>query len=347
MGVDSAAANSRAVALAASALLRSVREARADTETAADRLELQARRTIDSPVQGFDAAGEPATEEDVLSEALSQIGIGLTLVSAQSALEKPEGVAQLDASISSLESTAETIESGTGNGAGVHGFDTAPGGVLLPVPDAAIQSLDEMSASAAEVATGLLDKARQPLLLAIPEKLRDPIADHVSAHAGRLLRWGLRAVRRGLDLLLSMVDLTLVEKARDKLDQVLAGLQRGDDVRALMSVAIGAEGLRAALAQAPKPEKDPQERRETVTRLAQLSERFGRLCGVLRQIAAVLAGLAGALALVSVALPHATAVTLAGLSIVLGAVVILGRDYTGATDLPGRVRGVRLLVEEA
>jgi len=60
----------------------------------------------------------------------------------------------------------------------------------------------------------------------------------------------------------------------------------------------------------------------------------------------VLVGLGGLLALLHVTLPHSLTVTTIGLALVLGAAVVIGRDYTGASDLPGRVRGVRLVLVE-
>ncbi len=346
MSVDSAVADSRSVATAAAALLRSVRGQGADVQTAVDHLELQARRTIESSVQGFDAADIDVSEEDVLAEALSQIGIGVTLVTAESALEQPQTVDQLDRAVTSLEANATTLESGGAVEAATHGFDTAPDGVLLSVDDAAIQSLDEMSATAADVASTLLDKARKPLMTSVPEPLRNPVTAHADQIAGRLLRWGLRAVARGLDLLLNLVDLAAIERARNKLERILAGLDQGDEPHVLMAFAIGAQEVRDRLAPPAGDSRSSVDdaRRRTVEDLAALADRFARLCVVLRRVAAAIVGLAGALAMVQITLPHATAISIVGLCLVLGAVVVLGRDYTGATDLPGRVRGVRFLV---
>ncbi len=345
MTVETAAAESRSVATAAASLLRSVQGRGGDLDNALDRLELQARRAIESPpVQGFDAAApDTVTDEDVMADALSQLSIGLTLVSAEAAVNQEEGVPHLDDAVSSLEATATVIESGGAAQAAVLGFDTAPDGVLLSLQDAAIQSLDEMSAAATDVATAILDKARKPLMKAVPEQLRDPITTYADEVGGRLLRWGLRAVRKGLDLLLGLVDLALVERARDTIDQILAGLERDEDAETLMAFAIGAQAVRADLQRPADPSSEEAHRR-LVTDLAGLADRFARLCVVLRRIASVIAGLTGVLLVVPIAVPHATPLTVAGLCIVLGAVVVLGRDYTGATDLPGRVLGVRLLV---
>ena len=84
-----------------------------------------------------------------------------------------------------------------------------------------------------------------------------------------------------------------------------------------------------------------------VAELANLSARFGRLCRLLRGVVVALAGAASALALLHVTMPHVVPLTAAGVVLVLGVTIVLGRDYTGASDLPGPVRGVRILLREA
>lgn len=345
MSVDSAAADARSVASAATSFLRSVRSPERDLDTSLDRLEIQARRAIETSEHGFDSSTEPVSDEVVLAEALAQLGIGVTLITAESAAEGPEGADQLEHAVTELEATASALETGAAVEGLVRGFDATPGGVALEVDDAALQALEEMSAAAGGVADTLLDKARKPLLKVIPEQFADPLARYGQEIGGRLLRWGLRAVQRGLELVLSLVDVAAVERVRDSLDLVLAGLDRGEAPHVLMSAAIGAQRVRSELATTPSsPPASEEGQLATVEDLVVLTDRFARLCSILRKVAAAVAGLAAALALLQLTLPHATAVTLAGLALVLGAVVVIGRDYTGASDLPGRVRGVRLVL---
>lgn len=334
--------DARSVGNAASALLRKVRSGQGDVETALDRLELNAVRAIESPVQGFDTGpgGQP-TDEDVLAVALSQLGIGNTLLAAESAVASPEQTDRLESAVLALEGTADALEAEDAESALVQGFDTSPGGVPLPLVDAARTALDEMASTAAEVATAVLDKTLQPIVQRVPDPLPSLGEELDLDIPGRLTRWGLRAVRRGLDLLLRLVDLQAIERVRGRIDQVLARLGQGEDGTVLAGWAIGADAVRASLT-----DRAPSEvgHSALVQELADLTERFLRLCRLLRRVAVVIAGLAATLALLHVTVPHALALTTLGLVLVLGAVVIVGRDYTGATDLPGRVRGVRLVV---
>jgi hypothetical protein len=333
----------RSIGNAASALLRTVGTDQGNLETSLERLELNAVRAVDQSTQRFDAgtSGEP-TEEDMLVVALSQLSIGNTLLAAESAVASPQQTDRLRSAVTELETMADALEAEDALPTLVQGFDTSPDGSLLGVVDAALAALDEMASTAADVATAVLDKALKPLVERVPATLRDLGGELNLDIPGRLARWGLRAVRGGLDLLLQLVDLEAVERVRARIDQVLARLGQGEDSVVLAGWAIGADAVRAILS-----DRDPSQRTERealVRELAELTERFGRLCRLLRRIAVAVASLAATLALLHIALPQAVAVTTLGLVLVLAAVVVVGRDYTGASDLPGRVRGVRLLV---
>jgi hypothetical protein len=201
-----------------------------------------------------------------------------------------------------------------------------------------------MSSSAAVVLTAVLDKTLKPLLEKVPEGLSDLVSFLDEEASGRLLRWGLRAVRQGLDILLGLVDLPVVERVRNRIDEVLEQLGQGRDAAVVAGWAIGAVDVRPAVAVAEmaRPEHGRHER--LLGDLSMLAERFSRLCALLRRIAVAVTGLATALAVAGVTAAHALAVTTLGLVLVLGALVVLGRDHTGSLDLPGRSRGVRLLL---
>lgn len=334
--------DARSVGYAATALLRKVRSDQGDVEAALERLELNAGRAIDNPVQGFDTGpGGQLVDEDVLAVALSQLEIGNTLLAAESALASPEESDRLGSALVALDGTADALEAEDAASTLRQGFDTSPGGTPLPVIDAARAALDEMAAAAAQVATAVLDKTLQPILKHVPDPLPGLAGELDLDIPGRLTRLGLRAVRRGLDLLLRLVDLQAVARVRDQIDQVLAQLGRGEDAAVLAGWAIGADAVRTALT---GREPGEAERSALTRELADLTQQFLRRCLLLRRVAVAVAGLAATLALFHVVVPQALALTTLGLVLVLGAVVLLGRDYTGANDLPGRVRGVRLVV---
>jgi hypothetical protein len=332
--------DARAVGTAAQAMLYAIRSGTGDLDAAVDWLEVNAVRIVGDPVNRFDAPGEPPSEEDLLALAASQLGIGTTLVAAEAAAESTRHADRLDVAITALEGTADSLEMDNAGPAVKQGFDTAPHGTPLDVRAAAYAALDEMAGGAAEVATAVLDNTLKPVVERIPGPVRDLVDGLHLDVGGRLVRWGLRAVRRGLDLLQRLVDIDAIERVRARIDSVLERLGRNEDAGVLAGWAIGADAVRDEVARRNKP----AERAELVAELADLTTRFVRLCGALRGVAIALAGLASVLALLQITLPHAGAITIAGLVLIIGATVVLGRDYTGSDDLPGRVRGVGILL---
>jgi hypothetical protein len=344
MPLDQAITNARSISGAASAFLRAIRAGGSNVERAAERLERQAAAVVSNSVAGFDTNAQvPLSDEELLADSLSQFSIGLTLVAAESATSDGAGTEQLDAAIATLDRTADDLEAGGSEESPVRGFDTRPNGERLSVIDAALAALDEMAETAATVVTSLLNRALRPLIEHLPENLRNTLAELNSDLVGRFVGWGLRAVRRGLDLLLSMVDIPAVEGARDRIDQVLSRLGQGSDPAVLAGWAIGVEDVRDSFGTVPATDPSPEDE-DLVAKLAELASRYSALCTLLKRIAVIITSLAAALALIQVALPHSLAVTAAGLGLVLGALIVLGRDYTGVNDLPGRIHGVRLLV---
>jgi hypothetical protein len=343
---EQAVANARSISGAADAFMRALGTGETNAERAADRLERQAESVMGDSVAAFDSTqqGEAVpSDEELLAQSLSQFSIGLTLVAAESAASDGTRTEGLRDAIATLDRTAAAIEAGGSDESVVRGFDTHPHGERLSVHDAAFVALDEMAGTAATVTIALLSRTLKPLNEYLPGDLGNTLTKLNTDIAGRFVPWGLRAVRSGLDLLLSMVDLPAVESVRNRIEQVLDKLGQGSDSAVLTGWAIGVEDVRHTLDAAQVTEASA-ENDDLVARLAELATRYSSLCKLLRQIAMVVTGLAAALALLNVTWPHSLAVTTACLVLVLGAVIVLGRDYTGASDLPGRVQGVRFLV---
>lgn len=333
--------DARSVGGAADAVARAIRS-NGDVESALDQLELQAAHIVGDSVQGFDADGVEPSDEELLAIAVSQLGIGTTLLCTEAAAAPTAGgsVAELQSAVTTLERTADALEEHGAAAPLEQGFDTRPGGSPLPVADAALAALDEMADAAGDVATAILDRTLKPLVDRVPAPLKDIGTQLGLDIPGRLARWGLRAVRKGLDLLLRLVDFEAVERYRERLDAVLTRLGQGEDAAVLSGWAIGVEAVRAEVTAGRPAGVDEALVRE----LAGLADRFAQLCRLLRRVAGLIAGLAATLALFQITLAHAVGVTALGLVLVLAAMVALGRDYTGASDIPGRVRGVRVLL---
>ncbi|MEV6495676.1 hypothetical protein AB0M20_44730, partial [Actinoplanes sp. NPDC051633] len=322
----------RSIGSATSALARAIERGDTDLDRAVDRLEIQARTAVEDSTRGFDAAsGAAPSDEERLVGALSQLQIGNALLTAESAIASGDA-AGLRSAVASMDRTADAIEVSAAAPALVHSFDIARDGVPLNVLEAAHTALDEMVEGAAGVTTALVTEVIKPLTDRVPEAIKQLGSELLLDLPGRLARWALRAIRGGVNLLLRVVDLQAVERMRDRIDGVLARLGRGEDPAVLAGWAIGADVVRAGLAGGTAPD-----RAGLVSELAELTDRFGRLCDVLRRVALAVTGLAATLSLFQVVVPHAVPVTSAVLLLVLAATVVLGRDYTGATDLPGPV----------
>src|SRR5215204_3655093 len=101
--------DARSVAAAANAVVYAIRRDQAGLGDAVDRLELLAVRTVGQPVQGFDATGAEAEDEDLVTAALTQLGIGNTLLSAQAAIESAPQARGLESAVATLERTADAL----------------------------------------------------------------------------------------------------------------------------------------------------------------------------------------------------------------------------------------------
>ena len=237
--MDRTVEDARSVGAAAHGLLLAIRAGGADVDSAVDWLEVNAVQVIGDPTKGFDADGEAPTDEELLATATAQLSIGTTLLAAEAATESPQQVGMLQAATGALDGVADALAV---DGAGplvTQGFDVSPGGVLRSVNDAARAALDEMAGGAAEVATSVLDKTLKPVLEHIvAEPIRNIVKDLDLDVGGRLGRWGLRAVRRGLDILWRLVSIDAIERVRDRIEAVLKRLGGGDDAAVLAGWAI-------------------------------------------------------------------------------------------------------------
>ncbi|MCS7477442.1 hypothetical protein ACFFQW_22110 [Umezawaea endophytica] len=335
----SSAESTRSVASAANTLVHAIRTDGYDVGLAFDRLESNAKRTVGDSTRGFAPVAEPSDQE-LLESALAQLSIGATLCVADGVLIDPARVGELQSAAASLAFTSDVLENVGRESGPIRGFD-GTGDADRSVLEVARESLDSLSTAAAEVTTSLLDKTFRPVVDQVPTVLRDLVTDLDVATPSRLLTLALRAIRRGLSLLLRLADFTAVERLRADLDEVLTRLGRGEDGTVIAGWAIGATSVGKGLTEPVGAEK-----RLVARRLGDLVRTFDKVCTILGRIAVVITGLAGVLALVQITLPQAAALTSTGLVLVLAALVLAGRDHTGATDLPGRVRGVRLLVED-
>lgn len=324
MGYAEPANSARQVAAAAKALARAV-NAGGDVESAARRLEQDARQALEeAPRVGVE---EVPSDEELLAMALSQLSIGTALAQAEHTLVTRKETHRLDSASASLAATADLLENLEAPTVGIRSESTT----IESAVEAGMSTLDTMASAAAEVVNATFNK----LLEKVPDDLRARLDADLP---GKIAGLALRAVRAGFKLLQRLVSVDAIKQIRADIDDVIARLGHGEDTIVLSGWAIGATSVRFGLAE-PANGSIAELRRQ----LDDLTSRYTKLCKLLRRVALVIAGLGGTLALIDVTLPHAAAVTVVGLVLVLGATIVLGRDYTGANDLPGPVRGVRLL----
>lgn len=327
--------DARSVSSAARALARALDGRGTDVRTALDTLELHARRVVEDAERGF-ADDAAFSEESLLQEALVQLEVGATLCAAEQAQAGRTG--ELTSAAAQLDQAADAIDTLDGSVSELRGFDAAT--FTGNAGDAALLALDEMAAAAGEVAAKVLGDTFKPLLDKVPQELRDLLGG--LAEPAGLLRWAMRAVRKGIDLLTRLVDLPVLETAGQRVDEVLERLGKGEDGTVIAGSVIGADAVRARLREIG-PVADSG---TLVQELADVAERYGRLCTLLGRVAVAVTGLSAVLAVLQITLAHAAAITTAGLAVVLCVLVVLGRDHTGASDVPGGVRGIRVLIED-
>ncbi len=173
---------------------------------------------------------------------------------------------------------------------------------------------------------------------------------HLDQIGGKLARIGLRALRGALAMLARIVPAAWLTDVRARVDRLIAAVDRNGPGRAVVAAVLGADHPPEPAA--PQPSTVDVARLDRGTGdLAALAASYGRLmdlCGGIGSGIGVAATVAGALRL---AIPQLGAMILAAHVLLVGCVVVLGRDHIDAgAGMPaghGLVRGVRTIVAEA
>lgn len=336
-GVNRASDNARTVADGANSLLRALRNG-TDPQAAMDRLELRAARCLDQADNFFDAPAD-SDQEGRLAEAISLLGIGTTLLQADATVDRGGSANDLAGSIASLEGTADAIDLLQAESSRIQRFDGGTGtdGSLR---DVALRALDQMAGSACDVVMLVLDKVAGPLIKKVPEGVTDIGKEFASDAPRRLARWALRSVRRGIDLLLRLIDLRTIHRQREIVDSLIDRLQGDSDPGVVVGWVIGADSARMAIL-AGRPSSSDQDPR--AAELHTLADRFARHCRLLRRAGVLIAAAAALLA----PWDFASSAWLApsGMLVVLLATVLLGRAHTGGSENLLGVRGVKIVMQ--
>jgi hypothetical protein len=306
------------------------------------------------------AIAAPATAEEELSLALTELEIGEVLLTsaaataAQQQADRAQAGSALSDAIDRLDTAADDL--GQPGVPAVSGFL----GTRQPSPEAFFDQLPK-------TVTGIVDRTAElgiatvKGLAKIPTAQLQPVfgaawsltepAVNAVPEASALARAGMRAIARALRAIAQLVPEKLRQQipdwAKDWWEQHATDIARNLARRVLSAAELDAF-ITKAVTDAKKRADLDGSLREGYSRLIELDERHARIIKVIERIVDVLSHLVGPLALVFP--PAATWVYVSGGSgmiTALGVSVWVGRDYLDAGVPFERVPGVRLIVTQA
>lgn len=358
MGADQAARSTMLVAQAG----RDLRDALGDPDRvarAAERLAGTAETSIGQveavPAEGI--AVVPDDTEALLAAALSQLGVAGTMFAASEAVGEhgPAEPSALDEPLRRLDATVALLARQPAQGvAGVAAPppSASPADALAGLRRQLARTVEDLISRSTTVIggslTGIHDRGPAEVRKAwdmINAKL------HLGEIGGKLARVGLRALRSALALLARVVPASWLDGIRASVDHLIENTDRRGPAKTIVGAAIGADRLTEP-AVADLSTLDTAKLDRGTADLAELTAKYGKLmdlCGGIGTAIGLAAKLTGVLRL---SVPQLGVVILAAHVLVIGGVVVLGRDHADAGLDPGDagrglVRGVRTIVGEA
>jgi len=296
----------------------------------------------------------PDDAETMLAATLSQLGVAGMMFAASEAVGEhgpaepaamDEPLRRMDATVTLLTApaapTVAALPPSTTVAEAVRGLERQLG---RTVDDVITRSTKVISSSV----TGIHDRG--------PDEVRkawDMLNQkfHLREFGGKLVQLALRAFRSALAMLARIVPATWLAGIRASVDRLLASVDQRGPGKAVVGAAIGADRL-AELAKLDQSTLDMAKLDRGTGDLAELNAKYGKLmdlCGGIGTAIGLAAKFTGVLKL---AIPQLGVIILAAHVLVIGSVIVLGRDHVDAgvdAHEPGRglVRGVRTIVTEA
>jgi hypothetical protein len=358
------ARSTRAVAVSADLVWRSLESTGGVDSYAVEALERIAATHLDEADsrarQGFepgpDAGPDVArTEAAVLAAVVSNLAVGETLLAAGRAVGEgagPADPAYLSAAVADCELTADSLERlDAASVVLAQGFDAAPVGDPAQAADrlrAAVgQALEQIAQRAGEVTT----RAFSSSAAIVPEKIRELVAQlgqriDLGAHVGRLVRLGLRAVQRALDLFARLFPGDLLRRAGADVLVLHDRLAAHEPGSAVVGWLVGADSVGGRLDVVLAHPTEPARLDAATAEVQRLSARFAGLMDLATDIVRLTAGAGALLAVVGLAVPHLPLLVAGALLLVVAGVVLLAGDYVDARSGLGFVRGIGLVVTD-
>ena len=305
---------------------------------------------------------EPGKEDQTLENALATVMVDLDmsamLMSAAQSVgevgtDKPS--LSLEQMVSNLETSTQTAEDllrrPDGGDAERLAFDETPRPVTATSAnlDSAIQKFRN---TAEETFKALLENSKDVLLSVIKalSKLKiDDLTNALSAigagiealpKIGRLFRRGLEIFAEAINSLTSLLGHDLIQQVRQQIESIWEKLKTGAYAEAPIIWAFGVDVVRGEIDKILASDGlEVTTLDQASTELAQLAAGFERNTGLLKGIASAVALAGTFLFLIPTAGPQIALTAASIYVVILGALILIGRDYTDVGPL-NRVQGV-------
>lgn len=315
---------------------------------------------IDQTVAERAAAGVAAVPEDteaLLAATLSQLDVAGTMFAASEAVgehgpARPQALAESlgrsDTTVALLTtpSIAATSVAPTASATVADALAALQRQLGRTVEDLIGRTTTVISGSL----TGIHDRGPEQVRKAwdlLNQKL------HLDELGGKLCRIGLRAFRAALALLARVVPAKWLTGIRANVDRLIADVDRRGAGKTAVGLALGADRL-AELAKLDPSTLDIVKLDRGTGDLTELGTRYGKLMDLCGGIGTAIGVAAKLTTVLRLTIPQLGVIILSAHVLVIGSVLVLGRDHvdagvdTGSGDGGhGLVRGVRTIVAEA
>jgi hypothetical protein len=335
---------------------------------AADRLESATERdetdTAVSGMFGFSAsAGDAAAAEVPPEAAFTAFAVDVqaanVLIAAGQAageLGDPADPGVLDQALARVQSLGAGFEDVLAQGTEGGGFAfqeaSASGDAPAPVSspedfraratetvDSLVREAGRVVSTVAETLSGIAEKVGAAELAKVLKDVGKQLSE--LPRLGRLIRKGLEKLERAIAALLRFVGSDVLDRARERAQQVWNDIKEGKHVDRALAWAFGTEETARHVEQVlagGTPASTALER--AGHELEELDRRFGEVMGVARLLAGAI-GIGAGIALLTPLGPQG-ALAVGSLNLLLlGVVIVIGTDYTDESRVFRSVRGVR------